>query len=87
MNQKAQTTLEMTLGLIVAIVFLLGATGLFVWFNRCMAERQEQYRKTRVTNSSDPENKGPVIMVAPNVWEPGPIYDPPTLSLFGGEEE
>ena len=44
---RAQATIEFTLGVVVLFMFLLAAMKLFVWFNRSMVERQENFEYTR----------------------------------------
>ena len=47
-SEKAQVVIEMTIAWIVLLVFLMGATGLFIWFNLTLVERQKAYERTRL---------------------------------------
>lgn len=48
MKKKGQASIEFSLGLIIAILFLLLTCNLFVWFNRCLIRRQLAYENSRV---------------------------------------
>lgn len=53
-GHRGQSTLESTVALIAAVIFLLGITQVFVWVNKMMVERHEAFRSTRL-------NKTPVV--------------------------
>ncbi|MDP8259869.1 MAG: pilus assembly protein [Candidatus Gygaella obscura] len=46
-NIKAQAAIEFTLALIVLFLFLLGSLRLFIWSNKNLVYRQENYSATR----------------------------------------
>ena len=46
-KRLAQTAIEFILGVIVLFIFFGGALKAFVWVNKTMIERQENYEKTR----------------------------------------
>ncbi len=70
-NIKAQAAIEFSLALIVLFIFLLGAFRLFVWLNRNLVYRQENYAATRRL-AGDPR-----VMRTQN---------PVALSLYADEE-
>ena len=45
---KGQVTMELTIGIIAVIIFLLGMSNAWVWFNKCLVERQEAYQDSRL---------------------------------------
>jgi len=47
-SEKAQVVIETTVAWIVLLIFLMGATGLFLWFNATMVARQKAYERTRL---------------------------------------
>jgi len=47
-SKRAQATIELTAAWIVLLILLIGATGLFLWFNATMVNRQRQYERTRL---------------------------------------
>ena len=49
LSLTGQVTLELTIGLIATIIFLLGLTNAWVWFNQSLIERQERYEETRLS--------------------------------------
>ncbi len=44
---KAQATIEFTVAFTVLLIFLFGSMQLFVWFNKNLVQRQENYEWTR----------------------------------------
>jgi len=47
-SKRAQATIELTAAWIVLLILLIGATGLFLWFNARIVNRQKQYERTRL---------------------------------------
>lgn len=47
-SKRGQVTIEMTVAWIVLLVFLMGATSLFIWFNTSLVKRQKAYERTRL---------------------------------------
>ena len=47
-NTKAQVFIEYTVAVIVLFMFLLGGLKMFLWFNKCISERQYNYEGSRV---------------------------------------
>ena len=45
---KAQSSLEMAVALVSVCILLCGAMNVFIWLNKRMARRQQDYEKTRV---------------------------------------
>ncbi len=44
---KAQATLEFTLGFVLTILFIVFTVNVFVWLNHCMVGRQVAYEESR----------------------------------------
>ncbi|MCM8800167.1 MAG: hypothetical protein NC900_05530 [Candidatus Omnitrophica bacterium] len=72
---RGQVTLELTVALIVTILFLIGITKIFVWLNQTMVERQQAYQDTR------PKTTAGVTKDKIN------FYTPKKLDIFGEESE
>jgi len=51
-KSKAQVTLEMAIALIGVLILLFGTLNLFIWVNKRLVERQQDYENTRVTAGS-----------------------------------
>lgn len=58
--KKAQSIIETSLVLVAAIIFLLGAFRVGLWYNNELAERQSAYQDTRVEAGSSTTGKWPV---------------------------
>jgi len=52
---KAQTTLELTISLVVIIILLAGMMRLFIWLSRNIVGRQKAYMKDYKGNISRPD--------------------------------
>jgi hypothetical protein len=50
----AQSTIEFTIGFVMAILFLYLTSNLFVYLNHSMIARQQAYENTRVEAASSP---------------------------------
>jgi uncharacterized protein (UPF0333 family) len=76
MKNKAQVSIEFSIGLIVAILFLILTCNLFVWFNHCLTRRQVAYEDSRAEAGGNSNPGGTNF------------YTPPTLNVFspGGRE-
>jgi hypothetical protein len=76
MKNKAQVSIEFSIGLIVAILFLILTCNLFVWFNHCLTRRQVAYEDSRAEagRSANPGRDD--------------FYTPPRFNAFrlGGRE-
>ncbi len=70
---RGQVTLELTIGLVASLIFLLGTVQIFFWFNRCLVERQQAYESTRLNPLS---TSGAGVN----------LYTPPKLYVFPEEE-
>ena len=46
-QRDAQATIEFTIAAVVLFMFLIGSIQLFVWFNKCLVHRHENYEWTR----------------------------------------
>jgi len=69
MKNKAQASIEFSIGLIIAILFLIITCNLFVWLNYCLVRRQVAYEGSRLEAAhSNPGNAD--------------FYTPPKLSIF-----
>lgn len=49
---QAQASIEMTLGLLAALLLLLGSFKVFLWMNERLVTRQMQYENSRVQAAS-----------------------------------
>ncbi|MDP3732458.1 MAG: hypothetical protein Q8R31_05530, partial [Candidatus Omnitrophota bacterium] len=76
-KSKAQATIEFSMALILAVLFLFLSCNLFVWLNHNIVGRQKGYEETRKYSAS--------------VSNPGMLnfYTPKTLNIFspGGYEK
>lgn len=52
-RRKAQASLELALSLTCALLLLFGSLNLFLWLNRRIVHRQEDYENTRVAAGSN----------------------------------
>jgi uncharacterized membrane protein len=75
---KAQSTVELTLVLIVCVIFLLGIAKIFVWVNRTLVERQERFLTWR--------RMDPVAFISFDLWKDN-FYKPPKLDIFGENKD
>jgi cell division protein FtsL len=75
-GKKSEVLLELTLGLIVTVILLVGIVKIFVWVNDRMVQRDIDYNNTRVDAASE-ETEGSNVVVVVN--EEG--Y--PQLDIFG----
>ena len=69
-GRRAQSSLEMTLAMIGALVLLFGSIKVFIWLAQRLVARQQAYENTRVAAGSS---------------APGRKWDEPSqkLSIFG----
>lgn len=76
MKNRGQAIIEFTLGTVCAIVFLILACNLFVWFNHCLVRRQRAYEQSR-----EEAGRPPTTELHGN---PGreDFYTPPRLNVF-----
>lgn len=70
MKNKAQASIEFSIGLVMAILFLIITCNLFVWLNHCLVRRQVAYEDSRVEAAG---NKNP---------GKADFYTPPQLNIF-----
>lgn len=84
---QAQSTIEFSLALILAVLFLFLSSNLFVWFNRTVVQRQVAYEASRsraaispymsADEETDPEAKSP-----PNIKALKSVADPGKTDFF-----
>lgn len=69
-DNQAQSSIEFSVALIAAVLFLIFSCNLFVWLNNNIVQRQRGYENTRTT--------------AANINEPGKLdfYTPKKMNLF-----
>lgn len=52
--RRAQTTLELTIALVLIMILLVGSAKIFVWLNGRMVQRAEDYEGSRIAAGSVP---------------------------------
>ena len=55
--KKSQVILEITIGLVVIVILMVGAAKIFVWVGNQMAQREIDYNNTRAAAASEDTEK------------------------------
>lgn len=80
-----QSSLEVTVALIIFVILFAAAVRIFVWLNTGVVGRQVAYDDTRVTAGSTPQTYD---ILASNVWVEETTTDPDgTVVVTGGRWE
>lgn len=60
-NNKAQSTLELAVAIVCVFMLLYGTLNTFIWLNKRLIWRHEEYEKTRVKAGSE-VNPVPILV-------------------------
>ena len=50
---KAQSSIEFSIALILAVLFMVFSSNLFVWLNHNIVQRQRGYENTRISSTNN----------------------------------
>lgn len=76
-NNSAQASIEVTLSLICVFLLLFGSFKIFVWMNKRMISRHNDYQVDRVDAASTQTNSGNSFQVDESGYKPLNIFEIP----------
>jgi len=77
-KNNGQASIEMSLALVIAVLFLILSCNLFVWLNHNIVQRQKEYESTRTLRPGQTKQL--------NFYDPksNPNYRPLSIFSLGG---